>query len=86
MYVDIISPNLIRSGEGFYFKTKFHNVISKKVSLSVLDLSGNRLFFNTFDFEGEKLIEPKIEIPGVYVIKIAIEGVANQSTFKLIVY
>jgi len=82
----IISPNLIRSGEGFYFKTKFHNVISKKVSLSVLDLSGNRLFFNTFDFEGEKLIEPKIEIPGVYVIKIAIEGVANQSTFKLIVY
>jgi hypothetical protein len=23
----IISPNLIRSGEGFYFKTKFHNVI-----------------------------------------------------------
>jgi hypothetical protein len=80
-----ISPNVILSGEEFSLKSNEHNSISKKVTLSIYNAAGNQLFYDNFEYNGNHLIYPKIDMPGIYFVKVIIEGELKQHSFKLIV-
>jgi hypothetical protein len=80
-----ISPNVILSGEEFSLKSNEHNSISKKVTLSIYNAAGNQLFYDNFEYNGNHLIYPNIDMPGIYFVKVIIEGELKQHSFKLIV-
>lgn len=78
-----IFPNVIQHGTGFNFAS--NSSVTTMFSISIFNSIGQKVFGDQLSFfNGHVLINPKLEMPGIYFVEVMIEGKLVKE--KLVVY
>jgi hypothetical protein len=77
-------PNVLQRGEGFKLFAEPSFSANIPLNICIYNSIGMLVYKDMIDFDGNMLINPQIEVPGVYFVEILVNS--KKVKEKLVVY